>query len=275
VTDRVTASVEVGLREDVDRNLAEAVELADELQEYQRWITLVHQSWRAFVAGRLSDAEAFNDRAFEIGIETGQPDAFVLYAGALFTLRDSQGRWEELIPAMEQGVAENPDIAAFRACLAKCYSGVGQFDDARRVLDAEAATGFAAVVRDVVWATTLCIYGNVAADVGATEAAAVLLDKLSPYVHLVAVDGAHVYQPVAIAAGRLATLLGRPEAEAWLCQAEELARRFDAPVWLAEALLAQSELGGDGEAAARALAAVERLGRTAVGERARRHLDDL
>jgi hypothetical protein len=190
-------------------------------------------------------------------------------------LRDAQGRWEELIPAMEQGVAENPDIAAFRACLAKSYAGVGQLDDARRVLEAEAANGFAAVVRDVVWATTLCIYANVAADVGATDAAALLLDKLRPYVHLVAVDGAHVYQPIAIAAGRLATLLGRPEAEDWLCQAEELAQRFDSPVWLAEAQLAQAQLTGDRACAERALAAVERLGATAVGDRARRHLDDV
>jgi DNA-binding SARP family transcriptional activator len=269
VTDRLTASIEVGLREDVDRNLAEAVELADGLQEYQRWITLVHQSWRAFVAGRLVDAEVCNERAFEIGIETGQPDAFVLFAGALFTLRDAQGRWEELIPAMEQGVAENPDIAAFRACLAKSYAGVGKLEDARRVLDEEAATGFAAVVRDVVWATTLCIYANVAADVGATEAAKVLLAKLSPYVHLVAVDGAHVYQPIALAVGRLATLLDRPEAADWLKQAEALAIRFDSPVWLAEAQLAQSERTGDRELAERAVATVERLGLTAVGERAR------
>jgi hypothetical protein len=128
-------------------------------------------------------------------------------------------------------------------------------------------------VRDVVWATTLCIYANVAADVGATDAAEVLLAKLSPYVHLVAVDGAHVYQPIALAVGRLATLLDRPEAAGWLEQAEALAIRFDSPVWLAEALLAQSERTGDRALAERAVATVERLGLTAVGDRARRYLE--
>ena len=170
---------------------------------------------------------------------------------------------------MEQGVAENPDIAAFRACLAKSYTGVGQLDDARRVLDEEAATGFAAVVRDVVWATTLCIYGNVAADVGATDAAEVLLDKLRPYVHLVAVDGAHVYQPIAIAAGRLATLLGRPEAEAWLGQAEELARRGSTRrCGSPRRCWRRASSPAIASCAERAVAAVERLGPTAVGARA-------
>ena len=140
------------------------------------------------------------------------------------------------------------------------------------MLDAEAATGFESVPRDVVWATALCLFGHVAATTGATAEASVLLDHLSPYVHLVATDGAHVYQPIALAAGRLATLLGRPEADAWLRQAEDIARRFDAPVWLAEALLARSELTGDRELAAQALASVDALGPTAVGERARRHL---
>jgi hypothetical protein len=187
-------------------------------------------------------------------------------------MRDAAGRWDELIPAMEQSVAENPDIAAFRACLAKSYAGVGRVDEARHLLDADAETGFESVVRDVVWATTLCIYGHVAADLGATDASSRLLDHLCPHVHLVATDGAHVYQPVALAAGRLATHLGRPEALAWLCQAEELALRFEAPVWLAEALLAQSECTGEREPAERAVAAVARLGATDVGARARRRL---
>ena len=56
----------------------------------------------------------------------------------------------------------------------------GRHDDARRMLDAEAATGFESVPRDVVWATALCLFGNVAATVGATDAAAVLLDQLRP-----------------------------------------------------------------------------------------------
>ncbi len=272
VTDRLTVSVEVGNRDDVERYLAEEVELADELQGYQRWIALVHQSWHACVAGHLADAESFNDRAFEVGIQSGQPDAFVLYAGALFLLRDAAGRWDELIPAMEQSVAENPDIAAFRACLAKSYAGVGRHEDARRLLDAEVEIGFQSVVRDVVWATTLCIYAQVAADLAATRAASLLLDRLRPHVHLIATDGAHVYQPIALAAGRLATHLDRPEAMAWLRQAEELARRFDAPLWLAEALLAQSERTGRREATERAVAAVAHLGSTDVGARAHRRL---
>ena len=82
-----------------------------------------------------------------------------------------------------------------------------------------------------------------------------------------------MYQPIAIAAGRLATLLERPEAEAWLCEAQAIAQRFDAPIWLAEALLARSRLTGERALATEALVAVERLGPTAVGDLARGYLD--
>jgi len=265
-------SAELGLRDDVDRYLAEEVELAEELQGYQRWIAAMHQSWYALVTGRFADCESHNDRALQIGADAGQPDAFALYAAGLFLLRDAQGRWDELLPAMEQSIAENPDIAGFRACLAQSYAETGLHADARRMLEAEAVTEWESVPRDVVWATALCLFGNVAATVGATDAAEALLARLEPYVDLVATDGAHVYQPVALVAGRLATVLGRAEAEPWLLRAEDLGRRFDAPVWLAEALLARSELTGDRALAEKALAAVERLGDTAVGHRARRHL---
>jgi tetratricopeptide (TPR) repeat protein len=272
VTDRLTVAVELALPDEVDRYLTEEVELADELQGYQRWIALVHQAWHALVTGRFADGESYNDQALQLGTETGQPDAFVLYAAGLFLLRDAQGRWEELIPAMEQSIAENPDIAGFRACLAQSYAETGQHDDARRMLRAEAATDWESVPRDVVWATALCLFGNVAATIGATEEAPALLELLAPYVHLVATDGAHVYQPIALVAGRLATLLGRAEADPWLRQAEDVARRFDAPVWLAEARLARSRLTGDHALAHEALATVERLGPTAVGHRTRHHL---
>jgi tetratricopeptide (TPR) repeat protein len=269
VTDRLTVAAELGCRDEVERYLAEEVELAEELQAYQRWIALVHQSWHALVAGHFADSDSLHEQALQVGTDAGQPDAFVLYASGLFLLRDAQGRWDELIPAMELSIADNPSIAGFRACLAKSYAETGRFDDARRMLDAEVATGFESVPRDVVWAAALCLFGHVAAAVGATDAAAVLVDLLGPYVHLVATTGAHVYQPIALAMGRLATLLGRPEADAWLREAEDVARRFDAPVWIAEALMARNELTGDRALAEEALAAVERLGPTAVAARAR------
>jgi hypothetical protein len=140
------------------------------------------------------------------------------------------------------------------------------------MLEAEAATGWESVPRDVVWATALALFGNVAATIGAADEAKGLLDLLEPYVHLVATDGAHVYQPIALVAGRLATVLGRAEADPWLRRAEDLARRFDAPVWLAEALLARGRLTGERALAEEALATVERLGPTAVGHRTRQFL---
>ena len=88
------------------------MELADELQAYQRWIALVHQSWFASVTGRFDDSDALHEQALQIGLDTGQPDAFVLYASGLFLLRDAQGRWEELMPAMEQSIETISSVPA-------------------------------------------------------------------------------------------------------------------------------------------------------------------
>lgn len=274
VSDRLTVAIEIGDIEDVDRMLAEEIELADEMrQPYQQWIALVHQSWRALVAAQLEESETFCSRALEVGVETGQPDAFVFYAAQLFLLRDAQGRLDELIPAMEQSVAENPNIAGFRAALTNSYTETGRFDDARRMLAAEAATNFESVPRDVVWGTTMSIFGEVAATLGARDEAAMILEQLRPFTHLIAVDGAHVYAPIALAAGRLAWSLGRDEANELLDTAEAIARKVDAPIWLARALAAQSELYDDRSRAEQALAIVERIGDTAIGTRVRALLE--
>lgn len=272
VTDRLTVSLELGRRDDIDRYLAEEIELADDLQGYQRWISTVHQVTRAYIAGRLGDLESANDRALKVGADTGQPDAFLLWSGGLFLLCDTQARWGELIPAMEETISDNPGSSSFRAALAKSYAGVGRHDDARRVLRAEAADDFALMTEDVMWASSLCIYGNVAAEIGAVEEAAAILDRLAPFTDLVACDGAFVYQPIAIAAARLGTLLGRAEVPGWLDHADDVCARLDAPIWAAEALLARHELTQDPECARRAIAVVEHVGTTAVGDRARRRL---
>src|SRR4029078_8100677 len=106
-----------------------------------------------------------------VGGDAGHPDSFALSAAGLFLLRDAQGRWDELLPAMEQSIAENPDIAGFRACLAQSYAETGLHAAARRMLEPEAVTGWESVPRDVVWSTAVCLFGNVAATVGAADAA--------------------------------------------------------------------------------------------------------
>lgn len=274
VSDRLTVAIEIGDVVEVDRTLAEEIELATELrQPYHQWIALVHQSWRALVAGHLDESESFNTQALELGTGTGQPDAFVFYASQMFLLRAAQGRLDELVPAMELSTAENPTIAGFRAALAYSYAESHRPEDAARLLAAEAATNFASVTYDVVWGTTMCLFGEVAATLGAADEAAVILDRLSAHTHLIAADGAHVFQPIALTAGRLAGSLGRAGADGYLDQAEQIARRLDAPIWLALTLVARSELHHDRAPAVEALRLVERLGDTSARRRAQRFLD--
>ena len=265
LADRLTVAIEIADAAEVERSLTAEVELSGELaQPYEAWITLVHQAWHTFMRGRLDESEAIATRGLELGLEIGQPDAFVFYGAQLFVLREAQGRLAELIPILEQSIEENPNIAGFRAALSLALTHQGDTAGGYRLLAADAATDFADVPRDVVWSTTMSVYADAAAALGATAEGTRVLEILRPYTHLIAADGAHVYKPVALSAGVLAARLGHPDAATLLDQARAIATSLDAPLWHARALIATAGLTDDPTLAATARHLVHHLGPTAA-----------
>ena len=86
--------------------------------------------------GDFATCEREAERAFALGQQAEEPDAVVMYAMQISQLRTFQGRADEVIELLEQGVAERPHIAGWRGGLAHAYVLLGRHAEAVKILDA-------------------------------------------------------------------------------------------------------------------------------------------
>ena len=208
-----------------------------------RWGTVISDSAGALRRGDPAGAEALADESLRFGTESGQPDAFSIYGALLIAVRWHQGRLAELEPIVAQVAADTPGVPGFVAELAHCRIEGGDEGGARELLDLGAADGFASVPYDLVWATTLALWAEVAAHLGAVPPAAVLADRLRPYRGLVVFNGASTFGPIADYLGMLEAVLGNYEqADASFDQAMAIHQRFQAPFFLARTHLHRAQL---------------------------------
>ncbi|MEA2475125.1 MAG: hypothetical protein QOE06_3040, partial [Thermoleophilaceae bacterium] len=148
----IHARMQYGHMDVVDLHLRGADELAEAVrQPVLRWVSLWSRSWRAFVAGRLDEAEALAERGYDVANESGQPDALVVYAAQLCEVRATQGRVDEIVELLELAVEENPGIPSYAAMLANVYSQDDADENARALLDEAAADSFARLPQDFLW----------------------------------------------------------------------------------------------------------------------------
>jgi len=256
-----THAGEVGDFDEVDRSLAAARVIADEIgQPALIWTCLFSESCRLRVAARLDEAEALAARAG--GMD--QPDAGMLVAGQRVGLRWEQGRSEEIVDLVVQAQADNPGISGFRPATAVVLVDVGRHDEARALLDAAAEEGFDAVPRDNVWSTTLALWAQVVHDLPAPEHARPLYDELAPWRHLMVWNAAVAYNSVDHYLGGLAATLHDYEgAVRHFESAIATAERIPAPLWLARTLLWYGQLAFETGNRARARELLERSARLA------------
>ena len=278
---RLQICMETGDIEEVDRHLAILADLTKQLgQAHLRFAEAVDRTWRALLTGRLDVAEAIATEAYQIGRSGGQADALIFYAGHLFALRWEQGRLGELVPLLEQVVANNPAIPAFASMLALCCCEADRLDDARAILEAGLAAGFGDLFRDMAWTSGIAFHAEVCTRLGHRAAAAVLFDKLRPYEDHVVFNGIFAFGSVQRSLGRLASTLDRTaEADAFFARAEQVHEKLDAPALLArthadwaESILSRQD--GDSTRARqlleRALSAARELGLAGVERRVKR-----
>jgi hypothetical protein len=191
-------------------------------------------------AGHLDEAERLAAEAFQIGTESGQPDAPVVYGLGLLEIRRRQGRFAETEEPLVGSVEGNPGLPVLRAQLARLYCDLGRHADARQLVAGDSATGFA-VPKDLTWLYCLAIHADVAARLGDVEAASRLYPLLSPWHRLVAYAYVTDAGAVSLALGRLAATLARyDEAEAHLTEAMAAHERLRAPFWVERTRHAQA-----------------------------------
>lgn len=223
---RMTA-VHTGDFEVADRCLETLRTLSERLRQPTLiWNCTFMDAGDAIHRGEHARAEHGGEVAFELGTESGQPDAFIFYSGQMMGARMLQGRLGELVPMIEAGVAENPGLPTFRAWLAEAYVEAGDAERALQLLEAETADGFASVPYDILWLNSIAMFAWVAVELRSAAPAQQLFELLAPYHDQIPFVGTGGQPPVAFFLGGLAAALGRyDEAEEYFVEAAELNTR--------------------------------------------------
>ncbi len=190
------------------------------------WMTAFKEAGDAIMAGDPERAEQLANAAFEMGTDTGQPDALAIYGSQLMYVRHQQGRLGELLSLIDQAVTENPGLPAFRPVLAAAHLEARNDATALDLLEEDASEGFESLPLDFIWMMGVTTYALVAVELRATDPARKLYDLLAPYHEQVPFIGTLGFFPAALALGGLASVLGRYDlAEAHFTEATELTTR--------------------------------------------------
>jgi len=203
----------------------------------------------ALLRGDLAQAERHAKQGLQIGRDAGEPDAFVLYAGLIGVVRLLQGRGGD-VAALEQIVEANPLVSTWKAGLAWVLCWLGRGGEAAAIVADAAADRFEHVRWNDIGNGTLALYADVAAQAGATDAAAILYELIEPWADQVVWSSGVTYGHTRTYLGLLAAALGRHKlADEHFRLACEIQEQKGMLVWAARAYLGWAEaLAGRGEA---------------------------
>lgn len=237
---RVQAAVESGDRAERDRSVAACHEIATRVrQPFLGWVDAQTRATQALLDGDPDRAEILAEEALAIGTESGQPDALLIYGGQLLDLRVHQGRAGEIVDLIAEGVNDSPGLPGLRAAVARAYLDADRPDEARALLDDSGVD----LPRDEIWLIGTSMWAQVAARLGALDAAAVLFDRLAPWAGQIPTAVVAAQEPIDHCLGELAAALGRADAaHAHFAAAEATARRFGAPFYIARTLVERARL---------------------------------
>jgi class 3 adenylate cyclase len=161
---RLILFVELADPEQVDRELARYIELAEQLrQPYARAWVARYRSGRALREGRIGDARADAWLGLTEGRRSDDEFATQLFGVYFYMLRRMQGRFREVEEALRAGVERFPTVPAWHALLACLLAETGRPEECRQVVERVAADGFAAVGRVVIRSTAYFLLADACA----------------------------------------------------------------------------------------------------------------
>jgi hypothetical protein len=229
---RAIAAARAGDVAEMDRCLEIAGALVQRLdQPIWHWGHTTTRAQRALIAGDTDEAERLAVEAFQIGADSGQPDATIYFGAELFVVNFQRGTLGDMIPQIEQMSADAPGIApAFIAgLLATAHVEADRTDDARHFLAEFAAAGFDLPL-DRVWFTGMASCAEAAIECRDPAYAEPLFDRLSPFSDQVStVGGITAEAPSSHFLGGLTSVLGRyDEADAYFAQSAAMSERMGA-----------------------------------------------
>lgn len=202
-------------------------------QPILKWSATFQSVWSTLLSGDTTKAEALQNEAFQIGNDTGQPEALMIYGVQLHHIRWCQGRLGEVVEVLTQIIADNPGIPSWESGLACALLESGQVDKSRAMVQREIASGFSQP-DDYLKVLTLQTWARISSRLADEAAAQVLYPRLAPWPNLIPFSGATSSGAVAGELATLATVLGHYDhAETHFTQALELHEKLQAPFFVA------------------------------------------
>ena len=254
---RALAGARAGDIDEMDRCAEINGSLVEQLEQPSlNWWHSYVRAWRALIAGNTDQAEQLATEALQLGTDSGQPDANLFFGSQLAAVSWQRGTIGELVPLIEQAVADNPGLAGgFAAALALAHVEADRTDDARHLLEEFAAAAFDLPL-DPVWLTGMVSYAEAAIECQDPKYAGPLFDRLAPWADQFSTTGLTADGPVSHYLGGLATVLVRyDEAVAYFIQAAAFSDRVGAKFFGARTnlswgkMLAERNAPGDTEKA--------------------------
>ncbi len=252
-------------------------QLAEQLaQPMLSWLGTVGAAGMMMMKGDLVAGEQLAEQAFQLGQETVQSDAMFAYGAHVSYARMFQARAAEIMPVLEQSVANFPAITAWSAGLASAYALTGRLDEAAALVRDAFDRDFENLRWDAARTTSLALYAEAAVQAGCREIAPALYALLEPWSEQVVWSDLAGYGHVRLWLGLLASASG------WDDRADEhlaFALRFHEEnglvLWVAvtqvswaEALTARGDAAAAAEHAMRALELAREHGYPALEARA-------
>ncbi|MFD7733148.1 BTAD domain-containing putative transcriptional regulator [Kitasatospora phosalacinea] len=205
-------------------------------------VVLFQRGMLELAADRVEEAVALYEQALTGLRERGSLHADGLGALVRIVIAHRQGRLAEMLPLIQEHHAQYGPLIADVTALAMHAAG----HDPAAVRRARGE--YQGIQADYFRSLFLQLRADLVIALDETEEAARLLDEMRPLGHLVAgaASTSVAIRPVALTLGELARHLGRTaEAAGHFRRAAEVARRWEAPGWEAEARTALAALDPD------------------------------
>ena len=203
------AAASAGDIDEVDRCIEIMGSMAEQLdQPTLNWVNTFIPAARAMIAGEIAQAELLATEALQIGTDGGQPDASTFYGVQLMSVTVQSGTISDLIPLIEQAIADNPGLPTLKATLAVAHAEGGHIDDARHLLEELGAADFDFPL-DFAWLTGMTRCAHTVIECRHEKYAGLLFDRLAPWADQWTTSvGLSSQGPVSHYLGGLATVLG-------------------------------------------------------------------
>jgi DNA-binding SARP family transcriptional activator/tetratricopeptide (TPR) repeat protein len=248
---RAIAAARSGDITEMDRSIEIMGSSAEPLdQPIFTWALTMWRAGRALIAGDTDQAERLATEALQIGADSGQPDATLLFGMQFMSANLQRGTISDLVPLIEQMAAEMPGSApaSIAGAIAAAHVEGDRTEVARHLLEGFAASDFDLPLGQD-WITGMVAFAEAAIECRDPKYAGPLFERLAPWADQWSCGTVTAEGPVSHFLGGLAAVLGRyDEADAYFAQAAASSGRAAAKFFAARTDLSWGRMCADRQA---------------------------